>query len=414
MIPRPDLLDARSPAGLEVFQLTDEPTGACHVYMEAQVFTLDSRRLVVHRSAHAHGSDPRDPEHRYLLCDLADGGRLTPLTEELGATGPSVSPDGQWLYYFINQTAVNDGQLLVKRVRLDGTQRETLLVIDAVLPGMTTRISWPYPLSTISSDGRRLATSGFFGDGRTPDAPWGLLVIDLERATAAVVLAGPTYCNLHPQYSRSADAEASHDLLIQENHGNHCDPTGKTTTLVAGAGADVHVIRDDGTAMRDLPWGRDGEEFCQGHQCWRGTSAVALSTAGYPATGADGIHDERLLEGMAGPAQDHRGRAGQGVQRQDLSRSYPGRPRFFHFATDRAGQRLITDGDPDPVRGCRLYTAELGEPLREPARNWTYLVDMRTDWASCHPHPFLSPDGRLGFFNSDESGRRQAYLVRGW
>ena len=31
-----------------------------------------------------------------------------------------------------------------------------------------------------------------------------------------------------------------------------------------------------------------------------------------------------------------------------------------------------------------------------------------------HIHPFLSPDGRSGFFNSDESGLLQAYMVRGW
>ena len=31
-----------------------------------------------------------------------------------------------------------------------------------------------------------------------------------------------------------------------------------------------------------------------------------------------------------------------------------------------------------------------------------------------HIHPFLSPDGVSGFFNSDESGVLQAYMVRGW
>jgi Tol biopolymer transport system component len=30
-----------------------------------------------------------------------------------------------------------------------------------------------------------------------------------------------------------------------------------------------------------------------------------------------------------------------------------------------------------------------------------------------HIHPFLSPDGRMAFFNSDESGRLQAYMIRG-
>jgi Tol biopolymer transport system component len=28
-------------------------------------------------------------------------------------------------------------------------------------------------------------------------------------------------------------------------------------------------------------------------------------------------------------------------------------------------------------------------------------------------HPFLSPDGTMGFFNSDESGLLQAYMITG-
>ena len=95
MIPRQDLLTERSPFGLEVFQLTTEAIPSSHVYMAAQVFTPNSKRFVLHRSAHAHGRDPSDPEHRYLCCDIENGCELVPLTDELGAVAPSVSPDGQ-------------------------------------------------------------------------------------------------------------------------------------------------------------------------------------------------------------------------------------------------------------------------------------------------------------------------------
>ncbi len=70
------------------------------------------------------------------------------------------------------------------------------------------------------------------------------------------------------------------DILIQENHGNVCDARGAITQLTGGAGADIHVIRDDGTDFRNLPWGRDGNEFCQGHQCWRGRSEWAITSTG--------------------------------------------------------------------------------------------------------------------------------------
>src|SRR5690606_6393474 len=111
-----------------------------------------------------------------------------------------------------------------------------------------------YPLSTISSDGKRLALSAFLGDGKTEDAPFGLMAFDIPSATVNLILQGQTWCNLHPQYSRSQDPDAMRDILIQENHGNKATPQGEITTLVSGAGADIHVIRDDGANFRTMPW----------------------------------------------------------------------------------------------------------------------------------------------------------------
>jgi len=405
---RPDLLDAHSPEGLEVVQLTtEEDIPSSHIYMEAQIFTPDSRRFVLHRSAHAHGSDPHDPQHRYLLCDLEDGCRLTPITEETGATAPSVSPDGKFLYYFVDQTEVNGGRLILRRVGLDGTDRQTILVVDEPLPGTPFRPSRIYPLSTISSDGKRLALSCFLGDGRTEGAPWGLMVFDLEQATVELVIHGPTWCNMHPQYSRSTDPVAKRDILIQENHDNVTDALGQVTRLVGGDGADIHVIREDGTDFRTLPWGRDGNEFCQGHQCWRGRSPWAVTS-----TGTRQPPEAQLIEGLPVADAGHLGLKTPGAVRNDLSREFP-QPDFYHFATDIAGRRLITDAGPFNGGG-RIFLAEFGEPGKDPLRNFRYLLNPRCSWRKgAHIHPFLSPDGTLGFFNSDESGILQAYMIRG-
>ncbi len=101
---RPDLLDENSAPGVEVIQLTsEENVPGSHVYMESQIFTPDSKRFILHRSAHSHGSDPCDPQHQYLVCDIEDDCRCTPITDELGATAPSVSPDGRFLYYFVDK-----------------------------------------------------------------------------------------------------------------------------------------------------------------------------------------------------------------------------------------------------------------------------------------------------------------------
>lgn len=405
---RPELLDKNSPAGIEVIQLTTEPdVPSSHLYMEAQIFTLDSKRFVLHRSAHAHGSSKSDPKHQYLLCDLEDNCSLSPLTEERGATGASVSPDGQYVYYFVNQTEPGGGRLTLKRVGLDGTGRETILVVDSPLPGTRFRPSRIYPLSTISSDGKRLAISAFLGDGNTEGDPFGLMVFDLVRAAVSLVIHGPTWCNMHPQYSRSTDPDESHDILIQENHGNTADATGAIQRLVGGEGADIHVVRDDGTNFRNMPWGRDGNEFCQGHQCWRGRTSWAITS-----TGTRQPPEAQLIEGRAAPHAGHVGIKTPGGVRNDLTRDFPN-PHFYHFATDIAGKRLISDAGP-LGKGAKIFLAELGEPGKDAAKSFTYLLSPRSTCdKQAHIHPFLSPDGTMGFFNSDESGILQAYMIRG-
>jgi hypothetical protein len=98
--------------------------------------------------------------------------------------------------------------------------------------------------------------------------------------------------------------------------------------------------------------------------------------------------------------------------RNDLSREFPN-PHFYHFATDLAGKRLISDAAPFD-KGGKIYVADLGEPGRDPLRNFRYLLCPKSSCQKgAHIHPFLSPDGSLGFFNSDESGILQAYLIRG-
>ncbi len=408
MIPRPDLLPEGSKSDLEVCQLTDESMPSCHIYMEAQIFTLDSKRLVLHRSAHPHGSDPADPEHRFLLCDLDDGGTLTPITDELGTTGPSISPDGQWLYYFVNETHPGGGRLTLRRVGLDGSGRETLIVVDGPVGDSAFRPSRPYPLSTLSSDGRRIAISAFLGDGQTEDAPWGLLVFHLEDGRVDLPVYGPSWCNMHPQYSRSLDPDRSHDILIQENHGNQCDASGTFTRLTGGDGADIHVVCDDGSDFRDMPWGRDGNEFCQGHQCWRGRSNRAITS-----TGTRQPAEAQLIEGLAIAHGRHLGIATPGGVRNDLSRCVTS-PDFHHFATDLAGDRLITDSGPKEAGGG-LHLARLPKSESGAMEDTRYLLTPGSSWQKgTHIHPFLSPDGQTGFLNSDESGVLQAYVVRGW
>lgn len=407
MILRNDLRAEGAPDYLEVLQLTTGALPSSHLYMEAQVFTPDSTRFVLHESATAHGADRNDPHHRYLVCNLEDNGALHPITEEVGATALSVSPDGRYVYYFVDKTQISGGSLILKRVGIDGTDRQTLLVLDTPLPGTNRHPSLIYPLSTIRSDGRKIALSCFLGNGQIEGLLWGLMVFDLDKLSVELILSGQSWCNVHPQYCRSTDSEHLHDILIQENHGNLCNPAGDIQRLVGGTGADIHVIRDDGTDFRNLPWGRDGNEFCQGHQCWRGRTAWAITS-----TGTKQPSEQQLIESQAVPYTGHLGAASPLGIRNHLSRSFSG-PCFSHFATDINGARLITDTTAAD-QGGRIFMASLDQPGKDPAASWTCLAHPHSSWKKeSHIHPFLSPDGTKAFFNSDESGMLQAYMIRG-
>ena len=407
----PDLLDEHAPQGVEVIQLTTEDVPSSHVYMEAQIFAPDSKRFVLHRSAHAHGSDKHDPEHRYLVCDIDDGCTLRPITEETGATAPSVSADGTYLYYIVDETTDDGGRITLKRVKMNGTDRRTLTVLDGEVPGTAFRPCLRvYPLSTIRSDGKRLAMQVGLRSPVLDHVTWGLLVFDLERSSVECIHEGADWFNMHPQYSRSLDAEASRDIMIQHNHAGERDASGKTTRLTGGAGADIHVIRDDGTDFRNFPCGRDGNERCHGHQCWRGRTTWAILGTDTKKPSA-----RHLVECQSASFDGHVGIETPGGVRNVLSRP-EGFPRTAHFGVDIEGRRLVSDSDPYEAGG-RIILMDLGEPGRDPATNvtplaWTHGSDV-TKSKHTHPHPFLSPDGRLAFFNSDESGLLQAYLIRG-
>ncbi len=420
MIPRPDLLSEHSPEGLQVFQLTSERLPSCHVYMEAQIFAPDSRHFLLHRSARPHGSDVDDPEHRYLLCEV-ESGALHPVTTEAGATAPCVSPDGRHFYYFITQSGqyspVLGEQIILRRRNLDGSEPVDILVQEGFLPGTRSRLSRLYPLSTLSSDGKRIAISGFLGDGTQAGAPWGLWVIDLENGESWVPVAGPTWTNMHPQYCRSRDPRFSRDLLIQENHGSLTLADGGRGGMASGTlGADVHVVRDDGQHFRSLPWGRVVGEGAQGHQCWRGRSEWAITSTN---TLTQGRREGWLVESVPLPFTEHFGAELGGI-RNRLCAGAIGQ-HFSHFATDESGTRLITDclenpdaflDDPSVTPRDGIYLMVLGEAGREPARRTQYLLSPRASWrAGVHTHPFLSPDGKTAFFNSDESGTLQAYMI---
>ncbi|MFW5869191.1 MAG: hypothetical protein ACOCX2_15300, partial [Armatimonadota bacterium] len=96
----------------------------------------------------------------------------------------------------------------------------------------------------------------------------------------------------------------------------------------------------------------------------------------------------------------------------DLTRDFAD-PHFYHFGTDIAGARIVSDASKEGGGGA-IYLAALGAAGEDPLQNPRYLLSPRTSGQKgAHIHPFLSPDGTTAFFNSDESGQLQAYKIRG-
>lgn len=399
---RNDLLDERSPRGVRVVQLVNEPGHWFnHIYMETPSVTPDGRRVVVSgfRAAETLAQDnARDIPRNFYLCDLEDerGIALRKLTDDGGLErAPSVSPDGRYLYYIVSRAQSKAGPVLFRRVNLETNRSEDLLTFDALLSGGLP-CRQIYNLGTMSPDGERYATACCFGDPKHAGSPWGLLVVDLPSMTSYPVELGADYTNIHPQYCRSP--HAPRDIMVQHNHA---DPPDKETTVRFSA--DVHVIRDDGTHWRGFPWGRDGREYCSGHQAWRGEQLSAVTSTGRLDT--KDICQE-LVESfpVSQPdGGDHRGLRQDGL-RNLLSRSVP-KPRFSHFGFDRSGNRFVSDCRPDENTGVDEIILGCIPDGHDRALYWTHLISSHNLWRSeghAHPHPFLSPAGDRVFFNSNE------------
>lgn len=403
---RKDFLDRDSPAGLEVIQLQEQVgLSSSHIYMHAEIFTPDSRRFILHGARHSSDAGDKGLKGCYYLCDIENNGELVPLPREVRGKGVCVSPDGRYVYYFDRISKADGVSFELKRLRLDGGETASISVMGG---GLVRMLGYP----TVSSDGRRLAT--VFGISRQEQE---IMVFDLVGGKAEMILHGQTWGNPHLQYCRSLEAEEAHDLLVQEVHSLEViDPPG-THCL---QDVDVHIIRDDGTNFRTLPWGRDGKEYCMGHQCWRGRSnwAITSTITHLPTAQNPGRTECQLIESRPVPHLGHIGRNHRDTQRNDLTRDFVN-PQFYHFATDIAGQRLISDyWHPDghqrhPQGKQLLYLARLSTTGVAPGEGFTYLLDTRNrPEKTTHAHPFLSPDGKYAFFNSDESGLCQAYMIR--
>ncbi len=426
---REDLVSKDSPAGLVVTQLTDGQIPCSHIYMEAQVFSPDSSKIILRKGVVSpHGIPYDDPNHQYLLCDLDDKGKLIPLTDEINAIAPAYSPDGRYIYYFVDNSHHPDGKIEFKRVLPDGGGRELLSIIDSrIVLGGDYRLTKLYPLSTISSDGKKIVTSARVLNADYPEySTWVVFSIDLQTMDVGVIWQDIFVLNAHPQFCRSKEEGRNRDVLIQHNHGHFIDVKPKDGNSLGRRrtdplDTDLHILRDDGRCFRTVGIGRmeiPYTEHCTGHQCWRGRTEWVIASARVRRLDDSSAEGTLILvEALPIEHCGHLGGFTPNCIRNEITSNFEN-PMFNHFATDIEGRLLVSDYL-KPIGkdnyNQHIYLMELGEPGKEPARRYTYILDAKTSWAkSLHIHPFLSPDGKRIFFNSAESGILHAYMAEGF
>jgi Tol biopolymer transport system component len=361
-------------SGAEVTQLTSAALIHTHIYPEAPVFTPDSRRFVYSRFASL------DRPREYWVCDLTTH-ELRPLTEpseHASVHGPVVTPDGGWFVYV--SAPEPDGpadRIELHRRRLDdpGAPAEVVAAIEG--------FRRPYPLGTISSDGRRYATCALRRPraGGAPIAA--ILVADLDGGEIASVHEGHDIFNAHMQF----DPGAGDDLLIQHNRGGVLDEEGTIVRLVGDQGATLYLIDRSGGNLRRLKIGRPYSRPIQGHQVWLGPTGRVLATlVRRPGDDPDEGDLVSIAPGDERPREVARGHA------------------FDHLAVTPDGRYFVSEVRPGAevvvgsvatgrVRVLCSSGASLGRP------QYT------------HTHPFFSPDARHVLFNSDRTGLGQIYAA---
>lgn len=350
---RPQILPE---SGVKVTQLTSAALIHTNIYPEAPVFTPDSRYFIYNRFQSLDGPNS------FWLCDIQTH-QLRRLTEEESVSSPVVAPSGEWIAYLDVRTPT---EFALKRLGLDTFTAETVVVLNG--------FRRPYPLATISPNGRWYVTGVWL-----PDGEFGILRVDLEAGVYKVIHQDPEILNPHMQF----EPGEGQDILVQYNRGGFLDEVGNIVRLVGEQGATFYVIDFEGQNVRRLSIGKPYTTPVQGHQCWLGTSGRMLSTLSGDFEGGNlvtiGVGEEKPTV-VAG-----------GVD-------------FCHPNASRDGRWFVSDVRPK------------GEIMVGSVKTGRYRLLCQSGSSFgrpqyTHPHPCFSPNNRYVLYNSDRTGLPQIYMV---
>lgn len=347
----------------QIIQVSTEPLNNSNIYCEVPYCSSDSRWFVYARTnpSRRNGSPKERANGTELVAVELGTWKQQRLDVVVGASGLAVSPKG--IFYYLQRTGQGELDLLRVDVGRGEPQR--------VYRRKDER--WIHSLGTISYDERYYAGGVIVGEGWKN---FGIMLVDLQKGTEAVIDEDPYILNPHPQF----DPGPRYRLMIQHNRGGKYAPDGKLERLVGEEGATLYVLSVPDGKRTTLQVGKPYTTPCTGHEAWIGTTGRMLLTVA--ASGDYSPERGNLLSVAPGePARV----AAKGFT-------------FAHVGVSRCG-RLFSCDDWKPPYRIVIGSTQTGATAvvcaseTKPDRN-----------QNSHPHPYLTPDLKWVIFNSNRTG----------
>ncbi|MCS7305362.1 MAG: oligogalacturonate lyase family protein [Thermoguttaceae bacterium] len=366
----PRLLHAGPEA--QPIQVSKEDLGNSNIYCEVPYCSSDSRYFVYARRNPNRGSgSPKERANGTELVAVELGSwKQERLDVAASITGLAVSAKG--IFYYLQRTG--EGQLQLMRVDINRGQPQPVYARKDQ--------RWIHSLGTVSYDERYYAGGVVVGEGWKR---FGIVVVDLEKGTEAVIDEDPYILNPHPQF----DPGPRYRLMIQQNRGGQYSPDGKLQRLVGQEGATLYLLSVPDGKRTTLQVGTPYTTPCTGHEAWIGTSGQMILTVSATGQYAPDQNGNLLTVAAGEPAKV------LGVKGFV----------FNHVGVSRCG-RLFSCDDWRPPYRIVIGSTKTGQSAVVCASETKPQAAQNT-----HPHPYLTPDLKWVIFNSNRTGVPHVYAA---